>query len=1010
MAAQTKLSRSLYRSLYRWSRQPSVKEATLGIDPTLYGVPSDLLQETGFKKKDVLTSVEDMRKLMGKLFRLPLTEDKANEALDGALQSLPRWYNEGAVLNQRYGKRVENSQIDTLALRSFRVGEVVMHKESQTRHVVIGWEVEDGVQYIRTLSDHLDAQNSVLGKIDKDGNTVENNISSMSSEKDNVNASGGINCVEFELVENLALMRILNENVNDYFEGYDNMLQRYIPNSHLSYSYPLDYALPNIAGSAFVKLQHEKLQLEPHPNGIEGYIADVHAANTKSRMRDEHEMYFVAMSLKGMLTSVNSQLQEILDKHEIDTNAVIDTVEKTANVLDTSAVTRLVLDSLYELINKLKTIEKDLEEVEINHHAVDSPAKSLYANTAIFESVSTLSSLLVETEKMLSFRWQTKGHVHFEQEMQRRLDLDHEAANESDKSAVVEPLEPTYTPPIYRVGEVVRTKKFGWRGAIISIHLRPDAPDADKWDGVVDTPSQADQPFYRVLPEESDMQEGTSILARLVAEENLEFYDHAAHGNSGSMNGQAKNYAEVDALQATWQIENRWMHRYFTGFDVEQSRYIPKQKLQFVFPDNAAQSDEEVGETADIAVSLKEIPWLPIAKEPTIDGEGNQVASSPTDFDTGRIPQMESDLKNILATVNSKQVHRLRTERRQASLERTNGHKFGPNLDEIQSSAQAGHKLAETVLMEVFKCVREIFSRCREGSVVKGDIATEQNAEDEHPTKGSLKPYMCPHDPAKMNLKSLASSGVNLDSTRDDGVPALHMSHLNFLLRTARRREDAISVESVMWMVWMAHPDWRVSTEMMQGNNYLQLGRTAEAMTFFQNAAELDPHYSEPYNKMAAASLRLEEYEECEMYADKALKLCPTHYAAMAGLGTALEKRGYLGTAAHCLERTLAAHPFAGHVPTFLSTVLRRVEADRVKAMESVLASIEKNGGGPDVQVTVVDPSDDVETLVAKVEEISSLASPEGGNGVIDTSNSSEKEKKQAASKARKILDDKKRR
>ncbi|MDA7464592.1 tetratricopeptide repeat protein [Candidatus Poseidonia alphae] len=329
-----------------------------------------------------------------------------------------------------------------------------------------------------------------------------------------------------------------------------------------------------------------------------------------------------------------------------------------------------------------------------------------------------------------------------------------------------------------------------------------------------------------------------------------------------------------------------------------------------------------------------------------------------------RINDMESNLKNILATVNAKQVSRVRTEREAANRKASEGMTYGPTLEEIQAAAQPGHNVAETVLMEVFRTVRQVFAQCRVRST---KIALNRTAAEDDATH---QPVVCPYDPTRLTEEGLDVEDDNIPSLGDDGVPLLHMSHLSYLLRNARKREDALSVEAVMWGVWVAHSDWRVSTEMMQGNNLLELGKTADAITFYQNAADLDPTYAEPYNKIAAASLRLEQYRQCEEYAEKGLERCPQHYAAMAGFGTALEKRGILGTACKYLEQTLVLHPFAGRVPTFLATVLNRVEADRLKAMETVLAGIEKSDSNVIHNVTVLDPSDDADVL-AKVEEIS---------------------------------------
>jgi hypothetical protein len=53
------------------------------------------------------------------------------------------------------------------------------------------------------------------------------------------------------------------------------------------------------------------------------------------------------------------------------------------------------------------------------------------------------------------------------------------------------------------IGEVLRHKKFGFRGVIVGWDRRPEV-DVSGWDGVVGLPSGADQPFYRIIPDMSD--------------------------------------------------------------------------------------------------------------------------------------------------------------------------------------------------------------------------------------------------------------------------------------------------------------------------------------------------------------------------------------------------------------------------------------------------------------------------------------------------------------------------
>ena len=80
----------------------------------------------------------------------------------------------------------------------------------------------------------------------------------------------------------------------------------------------------------------------------------------------------------------------------------------------------------------------------------------------------------------------------------------------------------------FSLGDVVRHKKFGFRGAVAGWDKRP-VVDVQYWDGVVGLPSGPEQPFYHILPDTNDCITafGAPRGSRYVAQENLETVPHA---------------------------------------------------------------------------------------------------------------------------------------------------------------------------------------------------------------------------------------------------------------------------------------------------------------------------------------------------------------------------------------------------------------------------------------------------------------------------------------------------
>merc|ERR1712146_499155 len=139
---------------------------------------------------------------------------------------------------------------------------------------------------------------------------------------------------------------------------------------------------------------------------------------------------------------------------------------------------------------------------------------------------------------------------------------------------------------------------------------------------------------------------------------------------------------------------------------------------------------------------------------------------------------------------------------------------------------------------------------------------------------------------------------------------SLQLSHLAHLLRTATKREDAMTIESAVWMVLSSHPDFRVSGEVSNGAHLAKSGYNRKALQAFKAAAKLDPKHSEPLNRMAAIYHRNDERELGQELAERVLELVPGHFGALAGLSMAHEVAGKYKQSMEALRSTLEVHPW----------------------------------------------------------------------------------------------------
>ena len=288
--SQVRLSKSLYRFVNRWTRHTSVKNSILALDPVRFGAMPAVLKEAGHVPGTLVTSGKEVMSLARTIFRLPLAQDKASETINSFINELPRWNAERAVITQKYEIRLNNQKPEILAHRTYSVGEVVSHKDTQIRHIVVGWEVENGKQYLQTLSDHLDAQNTL-----ERGTTTPAGAASFDTTATSIDAEHtdgrlrGEPASDFEKVTNPHLLRVINETSHDYFEGFDVISGRYIPNNQLCFMFPADIKEPE--------------------TGMEESIA-----RKAQQLHYEKQIRYVMSSVGGMLDVTTERITEILNR------------------------------------------------------------------------------------------------------------------------------------------------------------------------------------------------------------------------------------------------------------------------------------------------------------------------------------------------------------------------------------------------------------------------------------------------------------------------------------------------------------------------------------------------------------------------------------------------------------------------------------------------------------------------------------------------------------------------
>lgn len=129
------------------------------------------------------------------------------------------------------------------------------------------------------------------------------------------------------------------------------------------------------------------------------------------------------------------------------------------------------------------------------------------------------------------------------------------------------------------------------------------------------------------------------------------------------------------------------------------------------------------------------------------------------------------------------------------------------------------------------------------------------------------------------------------------------------LLRSAPSYPAAFPVEQKIWQIWFESQDEEANVAMRLGIDAMNRGDFASAVTFFGNAARIDPDFAEAWNKRATAYYLMGNYADSVADIQKTLELEPRHFGALGGLSMIYRRIDQKEAALKAVEQGLEIHP-----------------------------------------------------------------------------------------------------
>jgi len=593
MSAGNRLVRVLYRSMLKWTFGKTTKRVPFNLITEAYGpkLYTHLSSGLGATPAPSLQphprSLEDMRQFISHSFRsLPTNSSNLDKAFDvlKALNATTSHLNRLILDNERFGRP------DVLEHAPFRVGQIVRIVENgvSIRGVVKDWTVDLATKK-QTVSIILDAI---------DFNEHSSELLQLRTPEITLDSSK----VFHETRANLK--RICNETLRQHFLSYDEWYHHnrhqavvaenqpiggsYVPNQTLLFRYPLDYV--------------------PSPP-----LDDASPLKSRASVGGYNSVKDSAQHVMATAQNVGKYLGELVASRHMGKskqdkkNPVLDDIQ----YLITSLTQTSSSASYTELQSLVQNHSFPLEHILHPSHAFQDTYRTL----------KTLTELYLTVDQLLQLRFQRFGISYIDNlnptssNQSSSSETLASSAGESDRptfqssvpiSPIVRHLDKESSSPsaTFALGQICKHSKFGYKCVITGFDQRP-LMDVSGWEAVKGSKYGKEQPFYRCVPDETDVEnwlgQGAFRTSFYVAQENLIPYQQPQSQIQTSQ-VPSKN----KEMKPAPPIRHRDISMYFDKYDSNTKKFIAATKLRFCFPTSPSQTNVTVGGTGVAATQTEE--------------------------------------------------------------------------------------------------------------------------------------------------------------------------------------------------------------------------------------------------------------------------------------------------------------------------------------------------------------------------------------------------------------------
>ena len=141
-------------------------------------------------------------------------------------------------------------------------------------------------------------------------------------------------------------------------------------------------------------------------------------------------------------------------------------------------------------------------------------------------------------------------------------------------------------------------------------------------------------------------------------------------------------------------------------------------------------------------------------------------------------------------------------------------------------------------------------------------------------------------------------------------VQKLQLNSLFDQLKNTKNSSIAKEIENKIWRLWTTHPSEESLTKLLaKGSEYMSQNQLTSAHNVFSKVIELDPNWSEAWNKRATLFFLMNQYTKSLNDIEKVLDIESRHFGALSGQARIFIKLQEYEKAIKSLKKTLSFYP-----------------------------------------------------------------------------------------------------